>query len=52
VTFFFFMVGYFMAFGLGHAKGEIHERDREERAIKKVANRTLNIRDIRDGSGR
>ena len=48
LTFFFFIVGYFLAFGLGHAKGEIHERNREERADRKVANRTLNVRDIRE----
>jgi hypothetical protein len=49
VTFFFFIVGYFMAFSLGHAKGEIHERNREERAERKVMNRTgvIEMRDHR-----
>lgn len=46
--FFFFIVGYFLAFGLGHAKGEIHERNREERAERKALNRT-GVIDIRDG---
>lgn len=40
LTFFFFIVGYFMAFGLGHAKGEIHEREKMDRAERKVLNRT------------
>ena len=35
-----------LAFFLGSARGEIHERNRIERAEKKVANRTFNIRDI------
>ena len=47
MTFLFFITGYFLAYFLGHAKGEIHERNREERAIKKVENRTVNIKDYR-----
>ena len=41
----FYFIGYFLAFGLGHAKGEIHERDREERAERKA---TDNIRYIKE----
>ena len=48
-TFFWFAVAYSTAFGLGHAKGEIHEHERQERAERKVANRTFNVRDISEG---
>jgi hypothetical protein len=47
VTFTIYIIGFFLAFFLGHAKGEIHERNREERAERKVANRTFNIEDFR-----
>ena len=47
MTFFFYIIGFFMAYFLGCAKGEIHERNREERAERKVANRTFNIEDFR-----
>lgn len=39
-TFFWFAVAYLTAFGLGHARGEIQERNRIERAERKVLNRT------------
>lgn len=49
MTWIFFFIGYGLAFFLGSARGEIHERNRIERAEKKVANRTFNIRDISEG---
>jgi hypothetical protein len=47
VTFLLFVIGYFMAYFLGDAHGEIHERNRIERAEKKALNRTVDIRDHR-----
>ncbi len=48
VTFFWFAVAYLTSYGLGRAHGQAIELHREERAIKKVENRTLNVRDIRE----
>ena len=42
-----YFIGYFLAYFLGSARGEIHERNREERAVKKVENRTVNLKDYR-----
>ncbi len=47
MTLFFFLIGYFLAFFLGSARGEINERNRIERAEKKALNRTVNIEDFR-----
>ena len=44
-TFFWFAVAYATAYKLGVAKGEVHERNREERAERKA---TDNIRYIKE----
>ena len=49
MTFFWFVIAYITAYGLGRAHGSAIERNRMDRAERKVENRTLNIRDIRDG---
>ena len=47
MTFFWFAVAYITAYKLGEMKGEVKERDRDERAVKKMENRVINIRERR-----
>lgn len=47
MTFFWFIVAYVTAYKLGEMRGEVHEREREERSAKKAEEKIVYLKDRR-----